>query len=102
MNIVTVPKEYVKKLNYDDALLYCQLLNIDGNNDWRMPTLQECKHISPLLKQHRRYDAILYWIEDYDEDGLRWVFDTISNSGLCTYSHEEYWICPIRYDTITT
>lgn len=30
------PKEYWKTLNYHDALLYCQLLTIDGKNDWRM------------------------------------------------------------------
>jgi hypothetical protein len=29
-------KKYWKQLKYYDALLYCQVLEIDGKNDWRM------------------------------------------------------------------
>ena len=38
MNII-VPSslsEPYTKLNYNDGLLYCSLLSIDGVNDWRM------------------------------------------------------------------
>ena len=35
------PKEYWKRMNYYDAILYCQLLNIDGREDWRMPSKKE-------------------------------------------------------------
>jgi len=30
------PKDYWKGLTYDDALLYCELLTIDGKDNWRM------------------------------------------------------------------
>ena len=36
MNIEIAPKEYWKKLNYDNGMFYCKLLIIDGKNDWRM------------------------------------------------------------------
>jgi hypothetical protein len=36
MNIEIADIKYWKKLNYYDGLLYCQLLSIDGVDDWRM------------------------------------------------------------------
>jgi hypothetical protein len=36
MNIEISPKEYWKKLNYHDGLLYCTMVVIDNNTDWRM------------------------------------------------------------------
>jgi hypothetical protein len=104
MNIETVPKEYVKKLSYDDALLYCQLIEIDGKSDWRMPTVNECKHINPILLKHSRYTVEVYrqyWVDTGGGD-LHWVFDTLHNRILNPYSRTENWICPIRYDIITT
>ena len=35
------PEEYHKTLTYDEALLYCFSLNIDGKVGWRLPTLRE-------------------------------------------------------------
>ena len=36
MNIEISDKKYWKRLSYDDGLLYCSLLSIDGVGDWRM------------------------------------------------------------------
>jgi hypothetical protein len=36
MNIEISPKEYWKKLNYHDGLLYCTMVVIDNKTDWRM------------------------------------------------------------------
>lgn len=30
-------REYWRDMNYYDGILYCQLLDIGGKNDWRMP-----------------------------------------------------------------
>ena len=40
-NIEISPKEYERKLSWDDALLYCQLLVIDGKDNWRLPNTVE-------------------------------------------------------------
>ena len=45
MNIEISLKEYERELNWDDAMMYCQLLVIDGKDDWRLPTKEELKDI---------------------------------------------------------
>ena len=39
--IERAPEEYHKTLTYEEALLYCFSLNIDGKTGWRLPTLRE-------------------------------------------------------------
>ena len=39
--IERAPEEYHKTLTYEEAVLYCFLLNIDGKTGWRLPTLRE-------------------------------------------------------------
>jgi len=45
MNIEISPKEYETDLNWHDAMMYCQLLIIDGKDDWRLPTKDELDYI---------------------------------------------------------
>ncbi len=37
------PIEYERVMAYDEAILYCFSLNIDGKVGWRLPTLNELK-----------------------------------------------------------
>jgi hypothetical protein len=66
MTIEVFPKEYIKKINNkDDAILYLSLLNIDGKNDWRMPTKQEFVDILEYLDANgyptnKRYHDYFY------------------------------------------
>lgn len=39
------PKESVVELNWEDAMLYCRLLNIEGKSDWRLPTKEEMDYL---------------------------------------------------------
>ncbi len=64
-NLIVNNREYLIdtniKLNFDDALLYCKMLDVDGKDDWRMCNATDIR----LL-----YDSKLYqvncvgWIED--------------------------------------
>jgi hypothetical protein len=46
------PTEYWKFLDYQGAILYCSMIEIDGHNDWRLPTKDEVKLISKSDKPH--------------------------------------------------
>lgn len=39
MNIEFAPREFCFKCTYQDALLYCFSLNIDGKIGWRLPSI---------------------------------------------------------------
>jgi hypothetical protein len=41
MNIEIAPKEYRIECSYNEALLYCFQLEIDGKRGWRMPSRDE-------------------------------------------------------------
>ena len=58
MNIEIAPKEYERYLNWYDGMLYCQLLIIDGKDDWRMPTLAELIYI---YESENDFDSAVYW-----------------------------------------
>jgi hypothetical protein len=61
--LVCAHQQYEKKLSWDDGLLYCSLLIIDGYCDWRMPTLQELKYLNHILTTE-----CYYWSFDCKED----------------------------------
>ena len=56
-------------LNYDDAKIYCQDLEVDGFDDWRLPTLREYYTIVDL---RRNRPALKNGFEIRD-DGRYWT-----------------------------
>jgi|688.fasta_scaffold2146640_2 hypothetical protein len=58
MNLEISDTQYVKLLNWYDAKLYCELLEIDGKNDWRLPTIEEMISIS--VSNHD-FEQMWYW-----------------------------------------
>ena len=69
MNIEISPKEYERQLNWNDAMLYCQLLVIDNKNDWRLPTREELNNI-----YHSENDFVGsgYWSSTETSGGNAW------------------------------
>jgi len=61
MNIEISPKEYEKKMNWEDGMLYCSLLVIDGVDDWRMPTLEELMEFFTSKHDEKVW---VYWSSD--------------------------------------
>ena len=75
--------KYWKPLNYDDAILYCSLLEIGGKNDWRMMTRMEyidCGRTN--IEKYLFQMDVGMWFEG-DDIELRWVGHT-------------YYVIPVR------
>ena len=58
MNIEIAPKEYERRLNWNDAKLYCELLTIDGKMDWRLPTKDE---LNEIYNSENDFVGSYYW-----------------------------------------
>jgi hypothetical protein len=52
------PKEYERWLNWDDSKLYCTLLILNEQDDWRLPTLTELNH---MFKSENDFASTGYW-----------------------------------------
>ena len=87
MNIEVSSKEYWKGLNYYDGILYCQILNIDGTNDWRMIRDDiEWDIIDVGIKKDifENFHMNCWWMDDVDAFSNVFLHDT------------KYLIVPIR------
>lgn len=89
-NIIIDNREYLIdtniKLNFDDALLYCQMLNVDGKNDWRMANATDIQ----LL-----YDSKLY-----QEDFVGWVNDDEYNAATYFINDNELYLSSLNPDYV--
>jgi len=77
-----------KDLNYDEAVAYCQDLNLDGFNNWRLPTLREVYSIVDL-SQNR--PALKNGFEIRD-DGRYWTSTLFAKN-----PEKEAWYISMRY-----
>jgi hypothetical protein len=64
--LVFTHQQYEKKLNWDDAVLYCSLLMIDGYSDWRMPTILELHYLGSISLNE--CTGKYYWSVDVRND----------------------------------
>jgi hypothetical protein len=58
MKIEIAPVSTEIEANWEDAILYCFSLNIDGRTGWRLPTLHE---LSEILKINSDFKRSWYW-----------------------------------------
>ena len=77
MNIEIADIKYWKKLNYYDGLLYCQLLSIDGADDWRM------------LKHEDNWALVTELVLM-----VKWFYNTDLSEHL--KYRNIYWVVPVR------
>ncbi|MCK4737009.1 MAG: DUF1566 domain-containing protein [Sulfurimonas sp.] len=48
-------------LTFDDAVSYCQDLEIDGNSDWRLPNLSELTELSQRMSYKESNKPYYFW-----------------------------------------
>jgi hypothetical protein len=71
MTFKIAPTEYrLVKVTYNEALLYCFTLNIDGEYGWRLPTQDEYKTFRPFANSWAYGD--LEYLEQYELESQRW------------------------------
>jgi hypothetical protein len=98
MNIEISPKEYERQLNWDDAMMYCQLLVIYGKNDWRLPTKEELDYI-----YHSKNDFVgsLYWSSTEGNGSNAWLQGLSSGfRGSYNLKRNSYYVRAVRSLTI--
>lgn len=90
MNIITNNREYFidtsLQFNFADAILYCQILSIDGKDDWRMGNAEDIR----LL-----YESKLYKI-----DFVGWIDDVEYNAANYFVTGDELYLTELNPDYV--
>jgi hypothetical protein len=58
MNIEIAPKETEIQATWDNAMMYCLFLEIDGKTGWRLPTLSE---LNDIYNSENDFIGSYYW-----------------------------------------
>jgi hypothetical protein len=74
MNFEIAPKSTELRLSWDDAMLYCFSLEIDGKVGWRLPTKDELNEIYKSDNDFVGY----YWSSTESNDNYAW-YQTFGN-----------------------
>lgn len=67
--IEIAPSEYERSLAYDDAILYCFSLSIDGKVGWRLPNISELRALGLS-------EISGFWFSDVQESIIELFRDT--------------------------
>jgi hypothetical protein len=94
-------KDDIKILrNQDEAMVYCENLELDGYSDWRLPSQKEFakiidkmrKHNEPKIVKAFEYAALEhYWIKDKTWRNFnKWGYYAYLTSGTFYYDNKTY------------
>ncbi len=71
MNFEIAPKETEIQDTWDNAIIYCQFLEVDAKTGWRLPTLEE---LTDIYHSENDFVGSYYWSStEYDNDRYAWV-----------------------------
>ena len=94
MNIEISPKEYEKKMNWDDGMMYCQLLVIDNKNDWRLPTIEE---LDDMRKSKNDFSELYdYWSSIEKREDMASGMDMTFGGHYSQYKTDINYVRPVR------
>jgi hypothetical protein len=86
MKIEISPIEYWKVLSYEDSLLYCSLLVIDGKDNWRM------------INSEKEYNIVRRRCKNVELCTDDFIWGEYNRSFLEYYEGfgENIWVVPVR------
>ena len=97
MNIEISAKEYERILNWNDGMLYCQLLNIAGKNDWRLPTKEE---LNDIYNSENDFVFDFYWASTEYNGNFAWLQDMSSGGQDFTFKTGSLYVRAVRRSLI--
>ena len=90
---IMIADEHIKEMNYHNAELYCKLLNIEGYDDWRIPTVNELKNYVPSGFMDYRW----FWtFDDYVSDNAIVFHDHFASDEVDKNIGDNVYILPVR------
>jgi hypothetical protein len=94
MNFEIASKETEVRLTWDEAIMYCFALNVDGKSGWRLPTKDELKEI---YYAENDYELDWYWSSTECGGIDAWV-QNFGNAAQYSYHHKNngYYVRAIR------
>jgi hypothetical protein len=94
MNFEIAPKSTEIEASWDNARLYCFLLDIDGKTGWRLPTIEE---LNEIFKSQNDFEKSWYWSSTERNDDYAW-FQYFSGGGQNGISkdYSGNWVRAIR------
>ena len=93
MNIEIAHKKYGRQLNWDNAMVYCQLLVIDGKNDWHLPTKDELYYIN---NSENDFVGTYYWSSTDTNVNYAWTQNMSSGVQIINSKFLSYYVRPVR------
>lgn len=71
MNFEIAPKstEIIRSI-WDDARLYCFVLNVDGKTGWRLPTKEE---LNEIYESENDFEMWSYWSSTENGSNIAWA-----------------------------
>ena len=97
MNIEIAPKEYERRLNWNDAKLYCELLTIDGKMDWRLPTKDE---LNEIYNSENDFVGSYYWSSTEYNGYDAWGQYMSNGSQNYNFKFTSYYVRAVRSSVI--
>lgn len=86
--------------NQNDAIKYCEDLELDGLSDWRLPSVKEFEHIIDKTRKHnepkiqKQFQYVLldqYWLKDKTwRNFFKWGYYVFLKSGSIYYENNTY------------
>ncbi|MEA2017524.1 MAG: caspase family protein, partial [Campylobacterota bacterium] len=95
LGIPLLTKSKYLKLDWDDAVEYCRNLQIEGQNNWYLPTIEELKNSKQKL---HNLTSKIYWSSDIDYSYKRNAFylDNMYNYSSSSDKNNKYYISCIE------